>query len=240
MKACPYCMKEIDDEAAKCKHCGGWLVDEADFKQKKLDQEKAVQKILGDEQKPEMKDYGENTEYFSLSNTKLVLMCVLTLGFYDLYWFYRNWKAVKLQEQKKISPFWRAFFAIIFCYSLFKRALVSARSKGYQSKATPEVLAAAYIVLNVVANRVDVLWWAGLFSFVPILIAANAIRYSNVKLDGNLKEHKGLNGPEIAFLVIGLLLWALIALGQFLPEEEYPGDEQAFHGVSDAAPVRAT
>lgn len=33
--------------------------------------------------------------YFPVSNTKLVLMSLATLGFYELYWFYKNWVFVK-------------------------------------------------------------------------------------------------------------------------------------------------
>ena len=36
--------------------------------------------------------------YFPVSNTKLVLLSVCTLGLYEFYWFYKNWALVKERE----------------------------------------------------------------------------------------------------------------------------------------------
>ncbi|MGY0646353.1 MAG: DUF4234 domain-containing protein, partial [Paraglaciecola chathamensis] len=59
--------------------------------------------------------------YFTVSTFKLVVMSIFTFGIYDLYWFYRNWTALKKLERPEIMPFWRAFFAPLFAYSLFSR-----------------------------------------------------------------------------------------------------------------------
>jgi hypothetical protein len=59
--------------------------------------------------------------FFAVSLTKFVVLSVCTLGIYELYWMYRQWKLVRVREQSSILPFWRAFFAGIFCYSLFRR-----------------------------------------------------------------------------------------------------------------------
>ena len=64
----------------------------------------------------------DNTPYyFPVSNTKLILMGFATLGFYELYWFYKNWVIVKEREKSNISPFWRTVFIIFFIYPLFKK-----------------------------------------------------------------------------------------------------------------------
>src|SRR5258708_1698326 len=45
--------------------------------------------------------------FFSVSLLKLLVMSTVTLGLYDLYWFYKNWTFVKERTARDISPFWR-------------------------------------------------------------------------------------------------------------------------------------
>ena len=64
---------------------------------------------------------GAATPYLAVSLLKLAVLSICTLTLYELYWFYRQWRSVKAGEGGGISPFWRAFFAVIFCYALFRR-----------------------------------------------------------------------------------------------------------------------
>ena len=61
--------------------------------------------------------------FFSVSVRKLVVMYVVTLGMYELYWFYRQWIAVRNFNQIYISPAARTVASVIFAFNLFKRIL---------------------------------------------------------------------------------------------------------------------
>ena len=50
--------------------------------------------------------------FFTASVLKLIVMSVCTMGIYQLYWFYKNWKLIKDRTGQKIRPFWRAFFLL--------------------------------------------------------------------------------------------------------------------------------
>src|SRR5688572_18941040 len=63
---------------------------------------------------------GTPTPFFAVTTTKLVVMSILTFSFYEIYWFYKNWKIIRDRTGQRISPFWRAVFQILFCYPLFK------------------------------------------------------------------------------------------------------------------------
>jgi hypothetical protein len=86
-------------------------------------------------------------EYFGISTARIVLLSIITFGLYELYWFYKNWQAVRVQTQIDISPFWRAFFSFFFCNQLFKRVLQSASSLGYNREYSPGLLTVSYIVI---------------------------------------------------------------------------------------------
>jgi len=58
--------------------------------------------------------------YFPVSLPKLFVLSIATLGLYQLYWFYRNWKYVKRRDGSPIMPFWRALFSPIWFYPLYR------------------------------------------------------------------------------------------------------------------------
>ena len=219
MKGCPFCQKEVDDNAFKCKFCGGWFSNDAEDKQKVLDWEEQAKKILRPQKDKIGEELSENTECFSVSTNKLVVMSFLTCGYYELYWFFRNWRAIKIQENKKLSPFWRTILSVFYCYTLFKRMLAAAVAKGYQGKQTPGSLASLYIIFVIIASKaptpIDLI---GIFSFIPIIYVNNAIRVNNVSINPQYQEHKPFAGGEIAFIIVGIIIWILNIMYFLYPE----------------------
>jgi hypothetical protein len=68
--------------------------------------------------------------YFPVSPLKLVVLATCTFGLYEIYWFYRHWGVVRERHNSGIVPFARAFFAPLFCYSLFKVPTSASTNKG--------------------------------------------------------------------------------------------------------------
>jgi hypothetical protein len=60
-------------------------------------------------------------EFFSVSPFKFGVMATCTLGLYELYWFYKNWKLVKVREGSEIIPLVRGIFSLIFCFALISK-----------------------------------------------------------------------------------------------------------------------
>jgi hypothetical protein len=59
--------------------------------------------------------------WFPVGVRKLAVMCVGTLGLYQVYWFYEQWRHAAAQEDEDIWPWARAVFGVLFCYPLFER-----------------------------------------------------------------------------------------------------------------------
>jgi len=57
--------------------------------------------------------------FFAVSTTKLLVMSMCTLTFYQLYWFYQNWARLKVRNRSNILPALRALFGVLFCYQCF-------------------------------------------------------------------------------------------------------------------------
>jgi hypothetical protein len=58
--------------------------------------------------------------FFAVSPVKLVVLSVCTLGFYQIYWFYKHWVLIKERSEPHIIPWARALFGIFWCYRFFE------------------------------------------------------------------------------------------------------------------------
>lgn len=188
-------------------------------------------------------------EYFNISPGKLVFLSIITFGIYELYWFYKNWEAVKKIENKKISPLGRAIFAVFYCYELFKKILINATAKGYDKKYSPGLLATFYIIILLLSNGLakipeteisnipseiflfNLVWFGlSILTAIPLYIVQKAINYNNKKIKGEIADKK-YTGGEIILIVIGVILTSLIFIGSFLPEESV--EQQATDKVTN-------
>jgi len=129
---CANCGSKNENTSKFCQKCGTKL---------------GEHEVKVQEQKPHT-----GIEYFAIPPKRFALFSILTFGIYEIYWFYKNWQAVKKAEGQNISPFWRAIFAVFFCHGLFKKLLESAKAHGYKESYSPGWLATAYIVLLLVGN----------------------------------------------------------------------------------------
>lgn len=158
---------------------------------------------------------GENVEppFFATSITKLVVMSVCTLGLYELYWFYKNWQRIKAREGLDIRPFWRAFFAVFFCYSCFSRIRSYDHPALELSSLPAGALATGWIVFTVVWRLPDPYWLISYLSFafmIPVQHRVNQINDAVAPGHDPNARFTWLNWTGVA---IGCVLFALIFIG---------------------------
>lgn len=160
-------------------------------------------------------------EYFSISLKRLAILSVLTLGIYEIYWFYKNWKAIQKVEKQDISPFWRAWFAIFYCHGLFKKILQSAKRHGYNGSYSSGLIATVYIVLLLVGNSLSraenfgfgfyiLSFLIGSSTFIPLLFVQKAINFNNSKVVQNYNVGKKFLKGEIISITLGIIYFGLI------------------------------
>lgn len=218
MKDCPYCKKELDDSAVKCKACGGWLEDDAEVKQNSLDQQQRDAKleklVVG---KP--KNVGQLIEaditYFYVPDSRLVILSILSFGLYELIWFYKNWKEISEKSETKMSPFWRSVFSVFFCFHFFKQIHASAENKGYHKKQSDGILAVVYIVILMTYRLPDPFSLISTFTFLPLLTINQAIKFNNHAIDGEQTVHPW-HWSEIVLALLGGFLWVVGVLPYML------------------------
>ncbi len=87
------------------------------------------------------------TSYYRVSTAKLVALSFCTLGFYSIYWFYRQWQAEGEEHDESDSAPFRAFFSVFTAYSLFSRIHAALSLDGDRPRFSPGLYAVAYFVL---------------------------------------------------------------------------------------------
>lgn len=65
----------------------------------------------------------DEIKFFPVNKTKFILLSITTLWIYNFYWFYKNFKYIKVnfEDSKNTWPFFRALFSPITSYFLFKK-----------------------------------------------------------------------------------------------------------------------
>ena len=174
---------------------------------------------MKDDLPPRIPDQDEEPYFFPVSGLKLVVMSTVTFGLYEIYWFYRNWKFVqKRLGRDDIMPFWRAFFAFFFCYSLFRTVNDSAASQGVPSTTSPALLTLAWIGLTLCWRLPDPFWLVAVFAVLALLPIQRVVNDLNAYLAPNHKPNARFSAWNIVGIVLGGLLFVLAIVSTFLPE----------------------
>jgi hypothetical protein len=68
---------------------------------------------------PPSEGANNNAVFFYMPMSRFIWMNVLTLGSYQSYWMYRNWRYLRERDNNtRIWPVWRAIFAVFGCLRL--------------------------------------------------------------------------------------------------------------------------
>jgi Prokaryotic RING finger family 1/GYF domain 2 len=166
-----------------------------------------------------------NPLFFYIPIARLVAMSLLTLGLYEIYWMYRNWKFVKQHDNRQIQPFWRAIFGIFFIKSLLSEIKDDKTATSLlRAQFSPGGLAAGWIILTLIgtassrspdpaARLFGIAISSPAFLFlIPVQRYVNAL---NERLPQR-PEYCGWSAGQIILLLVGglLVLFNLLTLIQ--------------------------
>jgi len=152
--------------------------------------------------------------YFTVGAVKLSLMSITTGGIYELYWFYRNWLIIRDCGHDAISPFWRAFFAPLWTFSMGSRLKQEGFERNVPLTLPAPALGVIYLLLNMAWRLPGAFWFVSLLTFVPILPFEFAARRLNGGGLLSVPTFGRFSGWNIAWLAIGSILLGLVVVGQ--------------------------
>lgn len=155
---------------------------------------------------------GTPTPFFPVSTTKLLVLSICTLGFYQVYWFYKNWRLIKERENSDISPAPRAIFSVFYCYQCFKRIGDFALPASAMTELAAGPLAAGWIITSLLHKLPEPYWLVSLlapFFLVPVQARANRVNAA-VNPDHDPNSHFSLWNWVAIVLGSALLVFAVI------------------------------
>lgn len=149
-------------------------------------------------------------------------MSIVSLGIYEAYWIYRNWRYIKERDGLKIQPFWRGFFGIFYIHSLLKAIKTDpATYRIAHAKFSPGGLATGWIMLRFLGNglarvpdpAVNLIGFViSAPTFLFLLPAQNHINALN-EVSSLRPAYYPFSGGHIVCLVLGIIGWLLILAG---------------------------
>ncbi len=112
---------------------------------------------------------------FPVGLYKLAIMSVTTLGAYQAYWMYRNWKYLRHRRKIQAHSVRRSDFPFLFIYPLFREIRAVGTTISSEQMVSPELLFVLWIALTLLANLPDPYYLLGNLDIVPILVVQNYI-----------------------------------------------------------------
>ncbi len=221
LRTCPDCGHSVSDLARTCVQCGRPLGAFA------LGPAHPGEATAGATEPPDSEQTQmpatpgvSSLPLFPVATHKFVVLSICSFGIYELYWCYQNWKRLKQASGENLSPFWRAFFAPLWGFSLFKRIRALALSTGTPIDWSSGVLATFYLVLNITWRLPDPWWLISLATFIPILPVQQAAQRVNERYAGDIAEGRNdsYSTANIVLIVLGGLFLILAVVGTFMPE----------------------
>jgi hypothetical protein len=208
--------KTNDQLLAMFKHPDDWLPEALDLAKVEL-QRRGVDTsaiIIGPPPMP-----AGQPIFFPVSPLKLVVMSTVTFGIYEIYWFYKNWKLIKQRTDSNITPFLRAFFGVIFCYSCLKEIKDVATSRGL-SCPSPGLLTTAWIVLTFTWRLPDPYWLVCITAPLMLIQIQKVVNNLNTVVAPNHNLNARFSAWNIAGIVFGAIWWTLVFIGTFFPQSQ--------------------
>lgn len=119
---------------------------------------------------------------------KIVILSILTFGFYDIVLLYNYWKVFKKKFGYAISPSCRAIFCGIYCFSLFPK--LDKYIKTFNIPSFPPIwLAILFIFLSALYRLPNPYSILNSFTFVIFIIIQNRLNFINEQHFPNAKQN---------------------------------------------------
>jgi hypothetical protein len=155
--------------------------------------------------------------FFPVATHKFVVMSICTFGLYELYWCFKNWQRIRQRSGENLSPFWRAVFAPLWSFSLFRRIRDYARHQQVTVNWSPGWLGTLYLLLRASGGLPDPWWLISFVAFMPIVAVVRTTYAIHEKEKAPESLNTSYSDANRAWIILGGSLVILAIMGAFTP-----------------------
>ncbi|MDR6879534.1 hypothetical protein J2X61_001281 [Bacillus sp. 3255] len=152
----------------------------------------------------------------------LIVLTVVSLGFYQMVWFYRTWKQLCNHNNWNISYVYRTVFTFIpiigfvIVTNLFKRIKRLLELNEIEIRVYPVLFMLSFYVLNALFRLPSQNWWLlGFLSIIPIAYTQYALNIYWRKKQVNYIVRSKFSIRQWILIALGMLFWILAIIGMF-------------------------
>ena len=136
---------------------------------------------------------------------KLLLMSVASLGLYQMYWLYENWRAMDQAKYKHVIPWLRTLFYPLFTYSNFQWIETRAAEDGIGAALKPGILFLLFFGLTFIS--LDPWDLSSLLNCLPLLYVNSLIIQSRKKTDPTYRPETEFKSADYSVITLGIVLY---------------------------------
>lgn len=165
--------------------------------------------------------------YYVVSVKKFLTLSIVTMNTYLVYWFYRNWRQVKLTDNVDVWPVMRGIFYVFYTYSLFMRVNGDLESKESKLSWSPGWVSVGVVLPTILINILDRLSareigspFTDLLSLLLIPVLAMAAARAQQAINAASGDPSGRGNANFtpanwAWIALGGLIWLLMLFGLY-------------------------
>jgi hypothetical protein len=166
-----------------------------------------------------------DSKFLYISESRFIVMSILTLGIFEIYWNYKNWSYIKKRDNLDIQPVWRAIFGIFYIHSLLSFIEQdNEMNKIKKSDFSASSLATGWVIMILIGNvlgRFDDISinTLGILISVSSLLCLLPVQKHINRVNNLINSeilYKGWSFGQVLCLVIGIPLFVLVLIGIFL------------------------
>lgn len=162
------------------------------------------------------------SEFYVVSERKLFILSVMSLGLYMYFWSYKHWSNYKKATQDDIWPWARGLLCIFFVHKLYRRAdhqiRISGRSYIFDFEQWATMLVVITVVAHVVdrmSDHIDNLTVLGVWLLIAIPLRAYLMQKGQAMLNFAAGDADGSSNARFTLwnyliMVPGVALWGMM------------------------------